>query len=340
MANFSEIQDRGIMDLYYIIKDIFSYNYRYVDDIYLYNIEADEEEEHMDPETRVHDVILLKNERFLLTMANDLSVVNFKDLSPVYVKRMENVGLMGVVSKDEKTLFLAMETGQIQLYNVEDGSLKDQFQAHESKRSRYSHDEECVRDIQMAASGNFFVTASGRDNLAKLWDAKTCTMIHQFKGHQNGLHSAKITSDEKFLLTAADNEVNIRMWSLKSGVFLGSFFTYSQINTIDMIPDGNRVMLTTAHDELFLLSVNTISENFKGVHAGKAALPEAGGGNSGKQPPDAGKMRKQAGKPAFKKAPPPTQPEVGNQSKPAAQSQPDSPGSPRRAPRSKGCIIL
>ena len=295
----------------------------------------------MDPSTRVHDIILLKDERFLLSMSNDLSVVNFKDLTPVYVKRMEDVGLMGVVSKDEKTLFLAMDNGEIQLFNVDDGTLKGRFQAHEAKRSRYSNDEECIRDIQMANSGSFFVTASGRDNLAKLWDAKTCQMIHEFRGHSNALHSAKITSDEKFLLTAANAEANVRMWSLKSGVFLGSFFTYSQINTIDMIPDGNRVMLTTAHDELFLLNVNTISENFRGVQAGNAALPQAGAGKAGKQ-----------NKPGSKKAPPPSQSKGSNQSQPnlpqaksgqqssQQASRPASSRGLRNTKPSKSCIIL
>ena len=112
-------------------------------------------------------------------------------------------------------------------------------------------DEGCIWDVSVSTDGRSLVTA-GDDSLAKLWDISTGELIQDFKGHRDGLASARFSPDGKQLLTASDDET-VRLWDVKSGQQLYVFTDHS--NTVwraVFSPDGKLIASSSFHGEILL----------------------------------------------------------------------------------------
>ncbi|XP_070535074.1 uncharacterized protein [Ptychodera flava] len=193
----------------------------------------------------------------MLKLKPEVTTIHDKDFSGNYIA-------VSAMTRDERTLLTGWENGMMKLYDISSGNFTREFKVHESSNERYG-DEDAVTQIELSSREQFFVTASS-DRTAKLWDMASLRQVHVFKGHNNTVHTAKITGDDRYLLTAAFSEISVRVWSTGSGQQLANVIGYSPIDAVCILPKTKRVIITTVDGRFMFFKATSSADPSRTKH--------------------------------------------------------------------------
>ena len=103
-----------------------------------------------------------------------------------------------------------------------------------------------VEDVAFSPHGDRLVTA-GRDDTARIWDAKTGAPLAVLKGHTDWLWSAGFSPDGRRIVTASSDKT-ARLWDAATGRSIATLTAHEDAVTIAVFSsDGHRIL--TASDD-------------------------------------------------------------------------------------------
>jgi WD40 repeat protein/DNA-binding SARP family transcriptional activator len=88
------------------------------------------------------------------------------------------------------------------------------------------------------------VLATGRDNVARLWDVETGMLVREFRGHTNIMWRGAISPDGRYVFTTSQDK-SARMWDAQTGQQVRYFpgHALSAVAGIAVSPDGAQVAI-------------------------------------------------------------------------------------------------
>ncbi len=94
-----------------------------------------------------------------------------------------------------------------------------------------------------APDGRTFL-ATGRDNVARLWNVETGAVAQEFRGHTNIMWRGTFSPDGRYVFTTSQDK-SARMWDAKTGEQLRYFpgHALSAVAGIAVSPDGSQVAI-------------------------------------------------------------------------------------------------
>ena len=83
--------------------------------------------------------------------------------------------------------------------------------------------------------------AVGRDDVARIWDARTGALLHELHGHTNIMWRGIFSPDGRYVFTTSQDK-SARMWDVKTGQQVRYFAGHalSAVAGIAVSPDGSR----------------------------------------------------------------------------------------------------
>jgi WD40 repeat protein len=131
-------------------------------------------------------------------------------------------------SEDGRTVALAMDQGDIDIWDVATGRRRHQFHIGRFSSVILSPDGLLLAGLEM----------DDKDRQSMhLWNARTGKEIHRFQGHEDTIHSIKFSSDGKMLISASDDK-SIRFWDILTGKQVRRFDCSDSVGQIAVAPDG------------------------------------------------------------------------------------------------------
>ena len=116
-----------------------------------------------------------------------------------------------IFSPDSKSLLTAGQDGTVRLWHVETASCNYIIHAHKTPAT----------SLAFSPDGRLFVSASGDydsergENVARVWDATSGTLLEELKGHTGYITAAEFSHDGKFIITAG-SDATARVWETAS----------------------------------------------------------------------------------------------------------------------------
>jgi len=88
------------------------------------------------------------------------------------------------------------------------------------------------------------VLAVGRDDVARLWDVRTGTLLHELHGHTNIMWRGAWSPDGHYVFTTSQDK-SARMWDARTGLQLRYFAGHalSAVAGIAVSPDGSQIAI-------------------------------------------------------------------------------------------------
>jgi WD40 repeat protein/DNA-binding SARP family transcriptional activator len=88
------------------------------------------------------------------------------------------------------------------------------------------------------------VLATGRDNIARLWDVDTAEIVREFHGHTNIMWRGAFSPDGRYVFTTSQDK-SARMWDVQTGQQVRYFpgHALSAVAGIAVSPDGKQVAI-------------------------------------------------------------------------------------------------
>nr|XP_006825345.1 PREDICTED: NACHT and WD repeat domain-containing protein 1-like [Saccoglossus kowalevskii] len=238
----------------------------YVDTIYIYDINKEWYMETYRPPSRPQHIFILSGHRMLLPCTNDLAMVDLTTGDSIYShhyrQRSGDSSLIcGAIASDESMLITGWDNGHIKVIKIESGEIVYEFQAHEITKKKRQAD--IISEIALSSDDFFFVSSSS-DNTSKLWwNIKSLELRHVFHGHTSPVNTTRITADNLYVLTSASAEMNVKVWSVASGHQLTAILGYSPIDGLYILPQTNKVIITTSDERVMFFNVCKISNHAK-----------------------------------------------------------------------------
>jgi WD40 repeat protein len=90
------------------------------------------------------------------------------------------------------------------------------------------------------------ILAAGRDDVGRLWDAGSGTLVREFHGHTNTIWDAVFSADGRFVLTASADK-SARLWDARTGQQVRYFpgHASSSVSGVAISPDGSQVAVAS-----------------------------------------------------------------------------------------------
>lgn len=108
--------------------------------------------------------------------------------------------VVSLAASPDDTLAVAGTSGRVELRRMGDGSLL--------RTLDHTH---AVRRVVYSPDGRLLVTATGSDDLIRLWDARTGALLAQLTGHEGFINSLDFSPDGK-VLAGADATGDVGLW--------------------------------------------------------------------------------------------------------------------------------
>ena len=88
------------------------------------------------------------------------------------------------------------------------------------------------------------VLATGRDNVARLWDVATAKLVREFHGHTNIMWRGTFSPDGRYAFTTSQDK-SARMWDVATGEQIRYFpgHALSAVAGVAVSPDGRQVAI-------------------------------------------------------------------------------------------------
>ncbi|MDD3337082.1 MAG: tetratricopeptide repeat protein, partial [Eubacteriales bacterium] len=141
-------------------------------------------------------------------------------------------GISSISMSDNGLILISNNIGNLQLWNLKDRTLCKEIHIH------------CGSIICAAISRDGSLAVSGGvDNLLKLWDLESGTLINSLKGHNTEITAICLLSNG--FAFSGDADGNILMWDVKSGAFMRTLSgndKESKIESICCVPDEKRIL--------------------------------------------------------------------------------------------------
>lgn len=121
--------------------------------------------------------------------------------------------------------------GEVQLWNVKDGSLIKTFTGH--RDSLYA--------AVLSPDGATLATSS-YDQAIKLWDVKTGNELHTLTGHNDAVYDIAFRPDGR-VLASASGDRTLKLWDVATGTRLDTLSqSLKELYTVAFHPDGRKVI--------------------------------------------------------------------------------------------------
>jgi WD40 repeat protein len=144
---------------------------------------------------------------------------------------------IGALTKDGALLALS-NGGPVEVWLTHEG--RKQMEIPENE-------DQPVGNLSFDAAGRRIITTTGKKTpMARVWDARTGTLLQELRGHTNSLVAATFSPDGLLALTASrDNTV--RLWRLADGQAIATLRGSRElIHDASFSPDGQRVLATSS----------------------------------------------------------------------------------------------
>lgn len=181
-------------------------------------------------------------------------------------------------NNDTMTATAISPDGQLFFANTgtQGGEIRD---AHAHVVATLSAHEGRIMDAVFGQNGHTIATASS-DGTAKLWDAKTGSLLKNFSGHENVVRAVAIGPSGKRLMTGGNDQHAI-IWDIETVQPIATLIGHEdRINTVAFSPDGKKVYTGSADATLMVWDAytgeleNTIEESDTRFH--KIAIGKKG----------------------------------------------------------------
>ena len=135
------------------------------------------------------------------------------------------------LSPDGKTLVSGSYDGQIKIWDLPSGALRQTLQAH----------VDAIEALVISPDGRFLVSGSW-DNRVKVWDLKTLNVLYTFAGHRDDVKAIAISADGKWLASGgADRTVHV--WRVDTGQERFTWRHPAWVKTLAFSPDSDQVVI-------------------------------------------------------------------------------------------------
>lgn len=140
------------------------------------------------------------------------------------------------ISNDAQFAAAGTKEGTIFLWNIDTGSLIDDFEAHDGQ----------INDLEFSPSGDILVSA-GSDRKTILWNPTDQTVIDEIDLHSDVVNSVSFSSTGDLLATASDDKTVI-IYDVEENVILDSLLHEDAVEEAMFGPFGN--ILVSASENL------------------------------------------------------------------------------------------
>ncbi|MFB3786612.1 MAG: WD40 repeat domain-containing protein, partial [bacterium] len=142
-----------------------------------------------------------------------------------------------------------------------------------------TQDNRCFVNISRQ---NIFLTASGRvhepglNNLIRLWNLDTKSMIREFRGHTDSVWYADFSPDGRRIVSAS-RDGTAKVWDVDSGAIVSDFVGHATgVIYARFFPDGRRVLSADNDHRAYIWDTQTaqIEQTFESIHLPARLSPD------------------------------------------------------------------
>jgi WD40 repeat protein len=139
-------------------------------------------------------------------------------------------GFSVTVSPDNVHVAVGCSNGKLKIYNIADGTLHKDINAHPS----------WVTSVSYAPNGQYIVSG-GNDDKVKLWDTAGI-LLATFNGHTQDITQVKFSSTSTELISSSKDK-SIRIWDISTGLLVRTLLGHSGfVNSFDISPDDTKIV--------------------------------------------------------------------------------------------------
>jgi len=165
-----------------------------------------------------------------------------------------------VITPDGKKLFIASQSGKIEIWDVDSSRMEGVF----------ADLQEPILGLALSRDGKR-LAAGGAGGWTRAWDVASGKMIFESRGHGDARINAVALSPDGRMLAAGGNDAATRLWRTDTGELLSTFaYAGKWVRTVQFSPDGKTLAVGGTGDQAVRLwDVKTL--NLSATLRGSAA---------------------------------------------------------------------
>jgi WD40 repeat protein len=171
-------------------------------------------------------------------------------------------GFSTAISPSNDKVAVGCSNGKLKIYNLADGSLSNDINAHPS----------WVTTVNYAPNGSRIVTG-GSDDKVKIWSTSG-SLLFTCNGHTGDITNVKISPDNQYVVSSSKDN-SIKIWELSTGILVRTITGHlGDVNGIDVSPDGSWIVSGSSDSTCKIWNFNS------GVLVSTFGVPDSGAVNT------------------------------------------------------------